>query len=252
MDNMRFYNRVAEVPATAKRPIKGGRLVGFTDINPMWRIQMLTDMFGAAGEGWTTQNVRYSTYETPQIKTVAVLCELELVYKLEDGTWSKPVYGVGGNTLVASENGGIRMDDDAWKKAYTDALSIACKALGFGANVYWKESNTKYSEGEPSYKVDKPKSAPQPAPQTAPQAQPAPVNVTKEKPTYPPQSVPKDGMSAGDYIRQELIAIQMGMQELANCRKVLVDSKIVPDIPTSKMSLQEAQEFIKALRANFR
>ncbi len=245
MDNMRFYNRVAEVPANAKKPIKGGRLSGFTDINPMWRIQMLTEMFGASGEGWTTQNVRYSTYENAQLKTVAVLCELELVYRLEDGTWSKPVYGVGGNTLVASESGGVRMDDDAWKKAYTDALSIACKALGFGANVYWKEGGTKYAPGEPSYDV-----TPKAAAKASPKA--APANVTKEQPLCPPQSVPAEGMSAADYIRTELAAIRMTMQELASCRKALVDSKLVQDIPTSKMSLQEAQEFIQALRANYR
>ena len=103
-------------------------------------------------------------------------------------------------------------------------------------------------------KAEKQQSAPAAAPQSAPKptTPAAQVNVTKEKPTYPPQSIPTEGMSAGDYIKKELVAMQMGMQELANCRKVLVDSKLVPDIPTSKMSLQEAQEFIQALRANFR
>lgn len=247
MDNMRYFSRVAEVPANAKKPIKGGRLAGFTDINPMWRIQMLTEMFGAAGEGWTTQNVRYSTYENAQLKTVAVLCELELVFRLEDGTWSKPVYGVGGNTLVASESGGVRMDDDAWKKAYTDALSIACKALGFGANVYWQEGGSKYTDGEPSYDVK-----PNAKAKAATKPEPVPVTVTKEEPAYPPQSVPKDGMTAAEYIRAELAAIRMGMQELTDCRRALVDAKIVPDIPTSRMTLQEAQEFVRALRVNFR
>lgn len=248
MDNLRYFSRVAEVPANAKKPIKGGRLAGFTDINPMWRIQMLTELFGASGEGWATQNVRYSTYENAQLKTVAVLCELELVYRLEDGTWSKPVYGVGGNTLVASESGGVRMDDDAWKKAYTDALSIACKALGFGANVYWQEGGSKYSPGEPSYKVDQPKANGK----AAQKPEPVAVSVTKEEPSYPAQSVPKEGMTAAEYIKAELAAIRMTMQELADCRKALVDARLVPDIPTSRMTLQEAQELVRALRANYR
>ena len=33
--------------------------------------------------------------------------------------------------------------------AYTDAISVACKALGFGANIYWKKKNeTKYDKVE--------------------------------------------------------------------------------------------------------
>lgn len=248
MGNLRYFSRVAEVPENAKKPIKGGRLEGFTDINPMWRIQMLTEMFGAAGEGWTTQNVRYSTYENAQLKTVAVLCELELVFRLEDGTWSKPVYGVGGNTLVASERGGVRMDDDAWKKAYTDALSIACKALGFGANVYWQEGGSKYTDGEPSYRVDQPKEKGM----AEQRPEPAKVSVTKEEPSYPAQSVPREGMTAAEYIRTELSAIRMTMQELADCRKALVDARLVPDIPTSRMTMREAQELVRALRAYYR
>lgn len=241
MDNMRYYSKVAEVPESAKKTITAGRLAGFTDINPMWRIQKLTELFGAAGEGWTTRNVRFSTYENESIKTVALLCELELVYRLEDGTWSAPVYGVGGNTLVADERNGARMDDDAWKKAYTDALSIACKALGFGANVYWKEVGSKYVSGEPSYKVEQP-----------PQRTPAPPQVTKEPPKCQPQSTPTAGMTAGQYIKQEVAAIQMTSQELIDCRNALISAGLVKDIPTSRMTMQEAQEFVTALRANFR
>lgn len=39
----------------------------------------------------------------------------------------------------------MRTDDDAYKKAYTDAQSVACKALGVGADVYWEADPTKYS-----------------------------------------------------------------------------------------------------------
>jgi uncharacterized protein with PIN domain len=30
--------------------------------------------------------------------------------------------------------------------AYTDAISVACKLLGFGADVYWAKDNTKYDK----------------------------------------------------------------------------------------------------------
>ncbi len=52
MDNMEIYKRVQSVPANAQKPIQAGRLRGKTDINPMWRIKTLTEVFGAVGFGW--------------------------------------------------------------------------------------------------------------------------------------------------------------------------------------------------------
>ena len=46
--------------------------------------------------------------------------------------------------IAAQEKAGIFFDDDAAKKAYTDALSQACRSLGIGADVYWEEDATKY------------------------------------------------------------------------------------------------------------
>ena len=46
MGNLDLYNRVRIVPEEAKKPIKGGRLNGMTDINPMWRIKVLTSEYG--------------------------------------------------------------------------------------------------------------------------------------------------------------------------------------------------------------
>lgn len=51
-DNMRIYNAVREVPKEAQKPITAGRLKGMTDINPMWRIKKLTELFGPCGVGW--------------------------------------------------------------------------------------------------------------------------------------------------------------------------------------------------------
>ena len=48
--------------------------------------------------------------------------------------------------LIVKESAGLRTDDDAFKKAYTDAISVACKALGIGADVYWEKDPTKYTQ----------------------------------------------------------------------------------------------------------
>ena len=49
MENMDIYDRVRTAPQDALKPITGGRLNGKTDINPMWRIKTLTELFGPCG-----------------------------------------------------------------------------------------------------------------------------------------------------------------------------------------------------------
>lgn len=40
----------------------------------------------------------------------------------------------------------LHLDDDAKKKALTDAISVCCKELGIGADVYWSSDPSKYGE----------------------------------------------------------------------------------------------------------
>ncbi len=49
MENLYYYNLCREVPETAQKRIQGGRMSGMTDINPMWRIKKLTEIFGPCG-----------------------------------------------------------------------------------------------------------------------------------------------------------------------------------------------------------
>ena len=148
--NLSIYERVRCVPKEAKKEIEAGRLKGKNDINPMWRIKKLTEVFGPAGFGWYTEIVRTWT-EASESGEMAVFVDIHLFVK-KDGEWSKPIYGNGGNRLVANEkkyeNGQQvyipYLDDDAYKKAYTDAISVAAKALGIGADVYFEKDITKY------------------------------------------------------------------------------------------------------------
>lgn len=103
--NLSIYESVREVPKEAKKEIEAGRLKGKHDINPMWRIKKLTEVFGPAGFGWYTEIVRTWTEANEK--------------KYENGQTVYIPY----------------LDDDAYKKAYTDAISVAAKALGVGADV---------------------------------------------------------------------------------------------------------------------
>lgn len=154
-DNLLIFRACREVPADAKKPILGGRLKGKTDINPMWRIKQLTEMFGPCGVGWKTTDEQYHTEKCDSTGEIAVFCTLRLQYiDPESNEWSAPIFGIGGSMLIALESGYtadgkktkvLYLDDEAYKKANTDAISVACKQLGMGASVYWEQDNTKYT-----------------------------------------------------------------------------------------------------------
>ena len=45
-DNLNLYNKWRTAPENALKPITAGNLKGKSDINPQWRIQVLTETFG--------------------------------------------------------------------------------------------------------------------------------------------------------------------------------------------------------------
>lgn len=178
-ENMRIYRQFEKTPDSAKKPIEAGRLKGKTDINPMHRIKQLTEAFGPCGIGWYTEILSKTMQEGPYGELMCFI-DLNLYYR-ENGTgeWSKPVFGSGGNTIISKESKGLYSNDDGWKMAYTDALSIACKNLGMCADVYYQKDYGKYTQprNEPQQKApstprqdippQKPKSESQTEPQMA-------------------------------------------------------------------------------------
>ena len=155
MDNLKFYNMGRDVPENAKKPITGGRLNGMTDINPMWRIKKLTEMFGACGIGWWYEitDKRIVTDEATNQK--AAFVDILLFYvDPESGKESHGIPGTGGSSFVAQEQKGFYLSDECFKMALTDAISVSAKALGIGADVYWNENGTKYSKGKEQTKME--------------------------------------------------------------------------------------------------
>ena len=147
-ENMELYNQFRSCPQEAQKPISAGRLKGKTDINPMWRIKVLTEVFGPCGFGWTCKITQTWIEDSPETaeKTANVRVELRVKYK---GEWSEPIEGIGGAMFIEQESKGLHTDDDCFKKAYTDAISVACKALGVAADIYYaKDPDTKYNTGD--------------------------------------------------------------------------------------------------------
>ena len=146
MNNMELYELGRSVPNEAMKPIIAGRLKGFTDINPMWRIKRLTEMFGPCGIGWwyTIQDKRIETGANGEM---CAFVDIDLYYKWGDEI-SQPIAGTGGSSFISKEKNGLYTSDECFKMALTDAISVAAKAIGVGADVYYQKDRDKYSNPE--------------------------------------------------------------------------------------------------------
>lgn len=143
-NNLNLYNKVRKVPDTAKKPIQGGRLKGMTDINPMWRIKVLTEQFGPCGLGWY-YNITDKRIELGSNDEKVAFVDIDLFVKYGD-EWSKPIQGTGGSSFISKERNGLYTSDECFKMALTDAISVSCKALGIGADVYFEKDRSKYDD----------------------------------------------------------------------------------------------------------
>src|SRR3990172_3459959 len=139
MMNMEIYDKLKQPPDWAKKAITGGRLKGKTDINPQWRYQAMTEQFGMCGIGWMYE-IKRLWIEPAANEQVFAFAEIKLYVKNGDD-WSVPIPGIGGNMLVDKDKNGLYCNDEAYKMAVTDALSVAMKMLGVGAEVYSEQSD---------------------------------------------------------------------------------------------------------------
>lgn len=152
--NLCLYERIRKVPQEAVKIIAAGRLKGMSDINPMWRIKKLTEEFGICGFGWKYEIIRMWN-ENGGNGVVSSFVHINLFVKM-GGEWSEAIQGIGGSPFVTNEKNGLYTSDECYKMALTDAISVACKALGMGADVYWEKNSTKYNQpnGQPAPSTD--------------------------------------------------------------------------------------------------
>ncbi|MBD5231914.1 MAG: hypothetical protein HDS66_07180 [Bacteroidales bacterium] len=145
--NLRFYTEGCEVPADALKPIRAGRLKGMSDVNPMWRMKRMTEIFGPIGFGWKYEIVKQWTEAYGN--EVKCFCIVNLyVRDPETKEWSEPIPGSGGSAIVSMESKGAYVNDEGYKMALTDALSIAMKPLGIGGNIWYGPKATGHNESK--------------------------------------------------------------------------------------------------------
>ena len=123
--NMEIWNALNKTnPDFTKKFNKfGGKEL--TTIDPHYQIQMMTNLFGPVGKGWK-YNVEYKYQDG------LVFAEVCVEY-YQDHKWYSygPVCSV---QNLSKKNGGL--DDEAPKKAMTDAMTKAFSHLGMSADVF--------------------------------------------------------------------------------------------------------------------
>jgi len=159
-NNLAFWDKVSQPGEEVLKKIVGGRLAGMSDINPVWRYKVMTEHFGPCGHGWkyTIEDMWTVDGAEGNLMVFAkVNLYIAITPKSSDAAylinWFDPIPGVGGSKLIAKEKVGLHTDDEAYKKAVTDALGSAMKMLGVGADVYMgRWDGSKYRDA-PKVKV---------------------------------------------------------------------------------------------------
>jgi hypothetical protein len=163
-DNLKLWNAVSRVPQEHLKPFDRGTFKG-TAIKPAWAYKTMTEHAGPCGEGWSIDQPQFTMVDGVKGEKL-VYCVVTVTHK------GGSVVGVGGDKVIKYTAPNERYnrperwdnDDEAFKKAYTDALTNALVKLGVGADIHmglW--DGNKYADETPANSDTAP---PKPTPQT--------------------------------------------------------------------------------------
>lgn len=102
-----------------------------TAIRPIYSYQRMTEEYGPCGIGWGVGMPSFQTVDGADGE-VLVYCTVSIWH----GDQKNVVFGVGGDKVVNKFSSGLKSDDEAFKKAFTDAVTNALKLIGVGADVH--------------------------------------------------------------------------------------------------------------------
>lgn len=130
-DNLQLWNKMGKTdPAHTKQFSRAGGFKG-TALKPQWAIKQLTDQFGPCGIGWGV--LEQPSFQVVQAdKETLVYCTVSAWH----GDKANVLWGVGGDKVVTARQSGSFCDDEAFKKAFTDAVMNAFKFIGVGADIH--------------------------------------------------------------------------------------------------------------------
>lgn len=129
-DNLAIWNALGTTdPKHTKAFNRAGGFKG-TALKPQWVLQRLTEQFGPCGAGWGVGEPTFNVVNAGA--EVLVYCTVRCWH----GSEERALYGVGGDKVSAKRGDGSFNDDEAFKKAFTDAVMNAFKFIGVGADIH--------------------------------------------------------------------------------------------------------------------
>lgn len=134
-ENLELWKKLAKSDPDQVKPFK--RFGGFSghSIDPVYVLHKMTSIFGPCGHGWKISKPDFTTV-TSNDGLVSVHCTVMVSVKLPgEEEFGEPIPGVGGDHVIATRKSGKFVDDEAFKKAYTDAIGNALKMLGMAADI---------------------------------------------------------------------------------------------------------------------
>jgi hypothetical protein len=157
-DNLAIWNALGKTdPAATKAFRRGGGFSG-TAVKPMWIIKRLTEQFGPAGTGWGVNKPEFQVVEGGG--DVLVYCTVSAWHSAKENV----LWGVGGDKVAGKNKNGPFSDDEAFKKAFTDAVNNAFKSIGVAADIhmglfdddkYVTQARADFAaESEPAYEIE--------------------------------------------------------------------------------------------------
>jgi len=151
-DNMELWNKVCSPdPKYVKKARQSWGTIDTTDAQ--YQVKVLTELYGPVGQGWgyAASDMLVIPAPTEACPGQQVLtCGVTLWLGDRENCWG-PVYG----TAMLYNHKGVP-DDEAPKKALTNAVSKGLSHAGFSADIYLKKwDGDKYDDGKAPKKAAK-------------------------------------------------------------------------------------------------
>ncbi|WP_448204802.1 hypothetical protein [Azospirillum sp. sgz302134] len=141
-DNLHLWNTLKRTDPKATKPFtRSGGFRG-TQIDPTWRLMMMTEVFGPVGKGWGYEQMDWTIAER-----MVFICARVWYIDPETGEkcWTGPQWG--GTEMVRRRNGIEAPDDECFKMSMTDAVGKCLVQLGLAADVHMGQfDDSKYRE----------------------------------------------------------------------------------------------------------
>ncbi len=131
MSNTDIWDALGKTDPKQTKGFKRSGGFSGTAVKPIWIQRRLTEQFGPAGVGWGVNEPKFEVVHASEGE-VLVYCTVSAWH----GDKANMLWGVGGDKAVGKNKYGLVPDDEAFKKAFTDAVGNAFKSLGVAADIH--------------------------------------------------------------------------------------------------------------------